>query len=464
MSNSPTPDASELLGRLRSVAGEAHVLDEAGMVAPFVIDWTRRFTGPCLAVVRPGSTHEVAEVLRACSAAGQPVLVQGGNTGLVGGGVPAGHGRPPVVVSTTRLSAVGEVDSLAGQITVGAGATLGAVQRAARAAGWLYGVDLGARESATIGGTVATNAGGMHVIAYGMTRAQVVGIEAVLADGTVISHLGGLLKDNTGFDFASLLCGSEGTLAVITAVRLRLHRPHPRTSLAVVGCQSYAQALALMADAAAAGQLIAAEMVDATGLALAESALHLNSPLEHSWPVAVFIEVADGGDGSGLPLASFADVAIALNATDQARLWALRERQAEAYGTLGVVHKLDVSVPLPALAEVMDELERQLGAAGDVSHFGFFGHLADGNIHVEFLGPDADDLTLDHEVLATVARHGGSISAEHGIGRLKIGSLHLSRSQEEIAAMRAIKDALDPQGLLNAGVLIPDRVQSGNGG
>ncbi len=188
-------------------------------------------------------------MLRLCSEHGIPVVPQGGNTGLVGGSVPAPEsppGRAPVVLSLRRLDTVGEVDPLSGQLTAGAGATLGAVRGAAAAAGWRYGVDLAARDSATIGGTVATNAGGIHVIAYGMTRAQVVGVEAVLPDGTVVSHLSGLLKDNTGYDLGALLCGSEGTLGVITAVRLRLHRPPGRTTVALIGCDSYDEALDLM--------------------------------------------------------------------------------------------------------------------------------------------------------------------------------------------------------------------------
>ncbi|MDD2859204.1 MAG: FAD-binding oxidoreductase, partial [Candidatus Nanopelagicales bacterium] len=180
----PGRDASALLEQLRAVVGAGHVLvDEAGTAA-FTVDWTRRFTGRCLAVVRPASTDEVARVLQACSAAGQAVVIQGGSTGLVGGAVPAASGPAPVVLSTTRLDAIGTVDALTGQLTAGAGATLAAVQAKAQAAGWHYGIDLAARDSATIGGNVATNAGGIHVVAYGMTRAQVLGVEAVLADGT----------------------------------------------------------------------------------------------------------------------------------------------------------------------------------------------------------------------------------------------------------------------------------------
>ncbi|CAB5042234.1 unannotated protein [freshwater metagenome] len=447
------PDSAVLLESLRAIVGKSQVLTQDDLVESYVTDWTRRYAGPCVAVVRPGSTDEVSQILALCFRLGQPVLIQGGNSGLVGGSVPSGSTMAPLVISMRRLDQLGPVDDLTGQITAGAGVLLRAVQATAAAAGWLYGIDLAARDSATIGGTVATNAGGINVIAYGMTRAQVVGIEAVLADGTVISHLGGLLKDNTGFDLAALLCGSEGTLAVITAVRLRLHRPHPRTSLALIGCASYADALELMSSTARQTQLIAAEVVDTAGISLLNSAFGMSSPLAASWPVVAFLEVADGGDASGFEISSDRDAVVALDAADQTRLWAFRERQSEVYATLGVVHKLDVSIPLVLIQEVLDSISELLRTHSDVTLFGFFGHIADGNIHIEFTGPDADDSRVDHLVLEYVAAAGGSISAEHGIGRMKVDSLHLARSAAEIAAMRAIKTAWDPAGILNQGVL-----------
>lgn len=458
---STSPAQPELVETLAQIVGEAHLYIGADRVAPFVTDWTRRFGGPCLAVVRPGGAGEIAEILRACAAAGVPVLPQGGNTGLVGGSVPAASGQqPPVIISLLRLTGLGAVDDLAGQVTVGAGATLGEVQRHAVAAGWRYGVDLAARDSATIGGTVATNAGGIHVIAHGMTRAQVVGIEVVLADGSVISHLSGMLKDNTGYDLAGLFCGSEGTLGIITAVRLKLHRPLGRTTVTLVGTASYADALALMSRAGVAAEssapgsrLLAAEVIDAPSMDLVCAVADLNWPLAQRWPVVVLLEVVDGGDGSGLPLDETADAVVAFDAADQARLWAYRERQADAYGAAGIVHKLDVSAPLPKLAACADELMVLIGTLPDVTTFGIFGHLADGNMHVEIVGPAAADLRADLAVLECVASYGGSISAEHGVGRAKAADLHLCRSATEIAAMRAIKGALDPQGLMNPGVL-----------
>jgi FAD/FMN-containing dehydrogenase len=356
-----------------------------------------------------------------------------------------------------RLDALGDVDPLSGQVTAGAGATLGDLHRHVAAAGWAYGVDLAARDSATVGGTVATNAGGIHVVAHGMTRAQVVGIEAVLADGTVVSHLAGLLKDNTGYDLGALLCGSEGTLAVITAVRLRLHRPPGRTTVALIGCAGYASAMELMVGAVVPGtRLLAAEVIDEQGLDLACRLTGAAWPLAGRHALAVLLEVVDGGDASGLVGLDDADVAVGLDASEQARLWRFREAQGEAFSALGLTHKLDVSVPLPVLAGCADELRAIVGSYPSVEAFGVFGHLADGNIHVEIHGPAADDGSVDIAILECVARHGGSVSAEHGVGRAKASALRLCRSPAEIATMRAIKGALDPRGLMNPGVIFSE--------
>ena len=443
--------------RLRAIVGDSQVVTDPALMEQYVVDWSRRFTGAALAVVRPGDTGEVADVLRVCAATGTPVIPQGGNTGLVGGSVPgplSGDGALPVVLSTRRLVDLGAVDDLSGQVTAGAGVTLGALRRHVEAAGWSYGVDLAARDSATIGGTVATNAGGIHVVAYGMTRAQVVGVEAVLPDGSVVSHLSGLLKDNTGYDLGALLCGSEGTLGVITAVRLRLHRPAGRTTVVLVGCPSYAAAIRLMSSAIAPGiQLLAAEVIDEQGLDLACSTTGVPWPLERRHPVALLLEVVDGGDASGLVGIDDADVIVGIDAGERARIWSFRERQGEAFSSLGMTHKLDVSVPLAVLADCADELRAVVDAFPTVSTFGVFGHLADGNIHLEIHGPTADDMAVDLEVLDCVARYGGSISAEHGVGRAKAAELHLCRSAEEIAAMRALKAAWDPDGLMNPGVI-----------
>ncbi len=422
---------------LGQVVGSEHVLAEASLRATYEVDWTRRFRGRALAVVRPATTEQVSAVVAACAAARTPIVVQGGNTGLVGGSVPAGG---EVVLSTQRLRRLDSVDPASGQVTAGAGVPLGEVQAAARAAGWEYGVDFAARDTATVGGTIATNAGGLHVVSNGDTRRQVVGIEAVLADGTVVSRLTALPKDNTGYDIAGLLTGSEGTLAVITAARLRLVPRRAPGEVILVGCGSVRDALAMLPAARVAG-VRAAELMLAPGLDLVERVTGLPHPLERRWPAYLLLEtdaVPELPDG--------ADAAL------DRRLWAYRERHTEAISTLGVPHKLDVAVPLERLEALFASLPEAVAP-----HAAYvFGHLAEGNMHVNVVGPAADDEGVDDAVLRLVARLGGSISAEHGIGRAKVRWLGLTRSPAEIDAMRRIKAAWDPAGTLNQGVLLPE--------
>ena len=459
---------SDLLSELADVVGREHVLIDPALTESFTIDWTRRWGGPALGVVRPGSTADVAGVLAACLAAGVPVIPQGGNTGLVGGSVPGdGCDELPIIVSTRRLTRMDPVDEVSGQVTVGAGVTLGDLHRYVARSGWEYSVDLAARDSATIGGTVATNAGGIRVIAHGMTRMHVAGIEAVLPDGTVVEHLAGLAKDNTGYDLAGLLTGSEGTLGVITAVRLRLHRPHRASSVALIGVETWDEALRLLHAAVRPGTpLLAAEVTDETGMELAMRVSGQPWPLERRHPLVLLLEAADGGEGDGFDADALdsLDVVVGLDASERARLWSYRELQSEAFSSYatevcdGAAHKLDVSVPLPRLAEVADLIRARMDAYPGIEAFGVFGHLGDGNIHVEIVGPSPDDEEVDRLVLEAVGSFGGSVSAEHGIGRAKTHFLELSRSPAEIAAMRSIKAALDPRGIMNPGVLLADRV------
>ena len=416
--------------------------------ASYETDWTGRTTGRALAVALPGTTAEVVAVVRACAEAGVGVVVQGGNTGLVAGAVPDGT----VVLCTRRLTALGPVED--GTVVVGAGVPLARLQAHARAAGWDYGVDMASRDSCTVGGTIATNAGGLHVVAHGTTRAQVRGVEAVLADGSVVSRLGGLLKDATGPDLSQLLVGSEGTLGIVTAARLRLV-PRPRALETVLaGLDAVEAALALVGALRRQGvPLQAAELVLPEGIALVREVAGLPALV----PAAAYL-VLEAESGlldalAGAP--GLVDVAVAADASDAARLWAYRERITEAIsrlGTrLGVPHKLDVSLPPAALGPFLADLPGV--TAGHVLHV--FGHVGDGNLHVNVLGPPPEDEAVDEAVLRLTASYGGSIGAEHGIGRAKRRWLHLSRSPAELAALRALKTALDPTGLLNPGVLLP---------
>lgn len=423
-----------MIDSLRAIVGKHNVLVDDDLRSGYEVDWTGRFRGTTAAVVRPGSVDEVAAVVRVCADAGMPIVPQGGNTGLVGGGVPL---LGEIVVSLRRLAAIEPVDLLAGQVTAGAGATLGAVQDAARTAGLAFGVDLSARDSATIGGMVATNAGGLRHIRYGAMRANVVGVEAVLSDGSIARRLSGLTKDNTGYDLTSLLCGSEGTLGIVTAARLRLVAARRELVTAVLSMPSVLAAVEAVATMRMRVELEAAEVW-----------LGMPAPVPKA-PAYLLLEWSGAVDALGAldPV----DAAVADDETRRRDLWRYRESITEAISAIGVPHKMDVTLPASALAPFCDEVVRLTAP-----HRTFlFGHVGDGNIHVNVIGPSPDDDTVDDAVFRLVAAHGGSISAEHGIGTAKRRWLHLSRSEAEIAAMRAIKQALDPRGILNPNALLP---------
>jgi len=450
--------SAHLIEELRDVVGASQVLVDDDLRAPYEVDWTRRFTGRARCVVRPADTAQVAAVVRACAGAGVPVTIQGGNTGLVGGGVPAGG---DVLLSLSRLAELSTVDAVSAQVTAGAGVRLEALQAHARAAGLEFGVDLAARSQCSVGGLIATNAGGVRVVRYGSMRAQVAGVEAVLADGSVVSRLAPPAKDNTGYDLTQLLCGSEGTLGVITRARLRLVPPAGASAVALVAVDDPAGALTLLA-AARSGltTLSAAELFLADGLAVVRAATGMPSPFPRDYPAYVLLECDARTDPTDelLELLSgcdaVRDATVASDPPGRSRLWAYRERHTEAISTLGVPVKLDVCVPMPQLPVLLAELPRTVAATAPGARGVYFGHLGEGNLHVNVLdAPDEEKLT--DAVLHLVADLGGSISSEHGVGRAKAAWLHLSRSTTEIAAMRAIKASLDPAGLLNPGVLLP---------
>ncbi len=394
-----------------------------------------------------------------------PVVPQGGNTGLVGGGVPR-HGE--VLLSLRRLDGLEPVDDAAGQVTVGAGATLAAVQAHVEAAGWAFGVDLGARDSATIGGMVATNAGGTRVLRYGPMRHQVLGMEAVLSDGRVLRRLSGLLKDNTGYDLAGLVTGSEGTLAVVTRARLRLVPQRPQRAVAVLGLATVERAVEV-ASVLRRGldTLEAVEAFFADGVDLVVDRLRLSPPLRSARPVYLLVECAEAQDGPD-PIDALVealaplglgddDVAVGADPAARARLWRLREGHTEAInvlgGEIGAPHKLDVTLPASRLAEFVDRVRGEVAAIEPTARTFVFGHLGDGNVHVNVVGLAPDDERVDDAVLRLVVALGGSISAEHGIGTAKARWLALDRSEAELEAFAAIRGALDPAGVLNPSVL-----------
>ncbi len=420
-----------------------------------VSDWTGRFHGRACRVEHPRSTDDVKELVDRCRQSGTPMHLQGGNTSLVGGTIPAA-GQLPVLVNTTKLTRLDPI-SPDGIVVVGAGTTMGELQAHARASGWIYGVDMASRDSATVGGSVATNAGGIRVCAYGMTRQQVVGIEAVLADGSVVSHLTGLRKDNTGYDLAALFTGSEGTLGVITAVAVQLHRPPQDSTLALVGARDIPHAQQLVRQASSRSRLLAAELCDQVGLQLVCQHRELPWPLEQQWPWVVLIDV----ESDQIDLPADSDAVIAVDQTTADRFWTYREALPEVAGWLGdsmsAAQKLDISVPTDQLDSLVTKLTEAMAELSSVQAWQVFGHLADGNLHVALAGPAADDDHPTEVILRLVSECGGAVSAEHGIGTAKVNYLSLSRTPEEIAAMRAIKAALDPAGLFNRGVLFSER-------
>lgn len=450
---------SGLFDQLRDIVGADHLLQGEELTAGYARDWSGRFVGKAAAVVRPADVEQVAAVLAACHRAGCPVVPQGGNTGLVGGSVPL---QGEIVLSLRRLEALSPVDHAASQVTVGAGVTLARLQDHARSAGLAFGVDLGARDSATVGGMIATNAGGLHFLRYGGMRDQVQGIEAVLADGTIVRHLDGLWKDNTGYDWGRLLCGSEGTLAVITAARLRLVPAYAERAVALLAFAHVADAIdAVWELRQAVDSLAAAELFLGSGLELVCERLDLPKPFPETHEAYLLVECAGKIDPTDelasavAGLGRLVDAAVADPGRRQL-LWAYRERHPEAINLVGAPHKLDVTLPAARIAEFVERVPSVVLGVAPEARCWLFGHVADGNIHVNITGPAPDDESADEAVLAYVASLGGSISAEHGIGTAKKAWLHLNRSPSEVALFRSIKSALDPAGVLNPHVLLPD--------
>jgi FAD/FMN-containing dehydrogenase len=448
-----------LLDALALAVGARHVITDPEVVAAHCTDWTGRWTGTASAVVRPSSTEEVQSVVLAARRHGSALVPQGGNTGLVGGAVPQDGA---VVVDLRRLDRVDPVDQEAGQVTAGAGVTLAALQRRAATHGLQLAVDLGARDTATIGGMVATNAGGTHVVRHGAMRAQVLGLEAVLGTGDVVrANLTGLLKDNTGYDLPGLLCGSEGTLGIVTRARLRLVPIERERLVLLVGFPDWRGAVAALPALRAAPSVVAVEVVRGAGVERVADHLRATFPLQPVPACALLVELAgdDLTDGASALVGQLgvADAVTAV-ATEPAAidgLWRWREAHPEAAAALGLVHKADVTLPAERLVAFVDEVDAVVERTAPGAITFVYGHLADGNLHVNIVGPAAGDDGAVDAVLELVLRHGGSVSAEHGIGIAKRHWLERQRGSEVVTAMRALKVALDPDGVLNPGVLLP---------
>ena len=471
-----------LLNELRRILGAPHVLtheDPATDLSAWERDWRQRAHGRALAVVRPGSTAEVAAVVKACAAAGASIVPQGGNTGLVVGSVPDSSGTQ-VVLSLTRLNAVRAIDSANLTMTVEAGCVLQTLQETAEKAGFLFPLSLAAEGSCTIGGNLAANAGGTQVVRYGNARELCLGLEVVTAQGEVWHGLSGLRKDNTGYDLRDLFIGSEGTLGIITAATMKLY-PLPAATLtawAAVPSLEMAVALLGLAHQHLGAGLTGFEVMGQFALGLvAKHFPQQRVPLWEDTPYCVLLENSDS-ESEQHARAQFerlletafengvvSDAVVAESLQQAHALWHIRESIPLAQAEEGLNIKHDISIPvssIPAFCEETDALlEREIPGVRLVN----FGHLGDGNLHYNVQAPaDGDPKAFLREqearvntlVFDAVARFKGSISAEHGIGSLKVDKLPHYKDPVALALMRSIKQALDPQNLLNPGrVLLP---------
>ncbi|MBA3776235.1 MAG: FAD-binding oxidoreductase [Betaproteobacteria bacterium] len=461
--------------RLASIVGDTHVLTAAAETEPYLIDWRGRFRGRARGVVRPGSTAEVAAVVRFCADVGIPMVPQGGNTGLCGGATPHVTGDE-IVLALGRMNRLREIDAANASITVEAGMPLAAVQQHAAAAGLYFPLSLASEGSCTIGGNLSTNAGGTAVLRFGNARDLTLGLEIVLADGRVWNGLRGLRKDNTGYDLKHLFIGAEGTLGIVTAAVLKLF-PAARTQVtALVALASVTAAVALLGrlQSVLSDRLSGFELVSGVALALSrklEPAVPAPLP-GHAWyvlaqfddnaqdsPIAALVEttIATAVD-AGVAL----DATIAQSAAQAARLWALRENISEAQRREGPNIKHDISLAVSSIPAFLDECNAALLAAFPRARLIIFGHLGDGNLHYNLSAPEGEASVdfLDNAAAVNrivhdlVAHHGGSFSAEHGIGQLKRDDLVRYKSDVELDLMRAIKRTLDPRGLFNPGKVL----------
>lgn len=458
------PDAPpDPVGDLTSVVDADDVLADDDLRAGYEADWTGRYGARCAAVVRPRTTAEVAAVLAHCSRHGIAVVPQGGNTGLVGGSVPRDDLGLSIVLSTRGLTDLSDVDTTSMQVTAGAGVTLTRWREHARAVGLDAPVDFAARDTATIGGAIATNAGGSRVVRFGTMRRQVAGVEAVLADGSVVGSLDGLPKETAGVHWPSLIAGSEGTLAVITRARLSLVPWFRHTATALVSLTDLGDALDLLEVLRrSAPSLDAIELVQPAAYDLVLEHLGRTAPVERPGRdgVLVLVECAAHEDPTdqilhALGAVRLIDSAIATEPTPRQALLDVRDHVTDAIAVASTAlgtptFKLDVAVPPARLRELLDVARRT--AEADGCRLIPFGHLAEGNVHLNHLGAHDPD-RIAAIVLAEVARLGGTISAEHGIGVAKARHLPLIRTEDDLAVQRALKQALDPERCLNPGVL-----------
>jgi len=468
---------TSLLDDLRATVGADHVLTDAADLAAYGTDWRGAYRGTPLAVVRPSSTAQVSEVVRLAHAAGVAIVPQGGNTGMCGGAVPTDDGSQ-LVLSLGRMRSVREVDALGGTITVDAGIVLADVQAAAAGVDRLFPLSLGSEGSCTIGGNIATNAGGTAVLRYGMMRTQVLGLEVVLPDGRVWDGLRSLRKDNAGYDLTQLFIGAEGTLGVITGAVLSLQPATPARATAWVALPSVAAAASLLpllreyaAERLTTWELVARPALDLSVAAGVQDPLRSDADwfglIELAGPAGASVQDdLERALGAAVETGLVLDAAVAGSPAQRSGLWALRERVSEAQESLGPTIKHDVSVPIPSLDELVSRLAPVLEHALPGIRPIVYGHVGDGNLHYNLSRPAslASDEFLAHaDELSRIVHDctvelGGSISAEHGLGSGKAAAAAAYKSEVEVSLMRAVKNALDPAGLMNPGTVLAPTV------
>lgn len=467
------------LAEAAALLGERGLTRDADLLQPWLTDWRGRFTGRALAMASPASTEDVSALMKLCARRGVPVVPQGGNSGMSGGATPDESGHA-LLLSLRRMNAIRRLDPQAREATCEAGVILQTLHEAAAAQDLRFPLTLGGKGSATIGGLVSTNAGGTQVLRHGSMRAQVLGIEAVLADGSVFNALVPLKKDNRGFDLKQLLIGSEGTLGIVTAATLRLLPAVADRAVLWAGLGSIAAAreLLLHSERLAGDALEGFEVLPRHSLeAVLAHVPGSRSPLagSHAWHALIEL-TADIARASTLPqlaedlLASafeaglVEDATIAANEAQAEQFWLIRDEISPSERALGPAMQHDISVPVARMADFVAAAVPDVEARFPGTQAIAFGHLGDGNVHFHVIAPPGsargaweagDGKAISHYVHDLVTRWGGSISAEHGIGQLKVDDLARLGDPVQLAMMRAVKRALDPQGLLNPGKLVP---------
>lgn len=470
-----------IIETLRGRLGPEGVFTDPAEMQGYLQEWRGKYVGQTPAIVRPASTEDCAFIVNICRDSGIALVPQGGNTGLVGGSLPGIDGGEELLLSTTRMNTVSDIDTGSASLRAEAGATIADVQHAARQHDMMFPLSLASEGSCTVGGTIATNAGGIHVLRYGSMRTLVRGVDAVLGTGDIVRGCSPLVKDNTGYALAPLLCGSEGTLGIVTAATLNLVPPERHWHSCVIGVNDLAAAVRHLSDLKdiTSGSLSAFEVMSDVCIDLAVRHLDgVRHPVSMHTPWYILFELGLSQPDDAvaarlntwlqteLQRGTIADGMVAQSEHQRAALWRMREGLSEAQKREGISIKHDISLPQAGIADFVSIVSDELHTMVPGSQMVVFGHLGDGNLHFNLMLPNSGtphtggaetetalwDRVQDH-VHGRVADYGGSLSAEHGIGRMKKVALRTHGDPGKLAAMRSVKAALDPDGIMNPGVL-----------